>query len=73
MRTPQLASDIVKAIKDAVDVPVTVKFRLGYTAAEQNFMEFAKLMEESGADAMTIHCRTRAQMYAGQAGLEGYL
>ena len=67
MRTPQLASDIVKAIKDTVDVPVTVKFRLGYTAAEQNFMEFAKLMEESGADAMTIHCRTRAQMYAGQA------
>ena len=67
MKTPQIASDIVKAVKDAVDIPVTVKFRLGYTAAEQNFFEFAKLMEESGADAMTIHCRTRAQMYSGTA------
>lgn len=67
MRTPELASDIVKAVKDAVNIPVTVKFRLGYTASEQNFMEYAKLMEESGADAMTIHCRTRAQMYAGKA------
>ncbi len=67
MRTPQLASDIVKAVKDAVDLPVTVKFRLGYTAEEKNFLEFAKLMEESGADAMTIHCRTRSQMYSGQA------
>lgn len=67
MRTPQLASDIVKAVKDAVDVPVTVKFRLGYTAMEQNYMEYAKLMEESGADAMTVHCRTRAQMYSGIA------
>ena len=67
MKTPQLASDIVKAIKDVVDVPVTVKFRLGYTASEQNFLEYAKLMEKSGADAITIHCRTRAQMYSGVA------
>ncbi|MBS4761060.1 MAG: tRNA dihydrouridine synthase DusB [Clostridium sp.] len=67
MRTPQLASDIVKAVKDATELPVTVKFRLGYTAEEQNFLEFAKLMEESGADAMTIHCRTRSQMYSGKA------
>lgn len=67
MRTPQLASDIVKAVKDAVNLPVTVKFRLGYTAETKNFLEFAKLMEESGADAMTIHCRTRSQMYSGTA------
>lgn len=67
MRTPNLAADIVKAVKDTVSIPVTVKFRLGYTAAEQNFLEYAKLMEESGADAMTIHCRTRSQMYSGDA------
>lgn len=67
MRTPQVASDIVKSIKDAVSIPVTVKFRLGYTVMEQNFLEFAKLMEQSGADAMTIHCRTRSQMYSGKA------
>lgn len=67
MRTPDIASDIVKAVKDAVDIPVTVKFRLGYTVSEINFKEFAKLMQDSGADAMTIHCRTRSQMYAGEA------
>lgn len=67
MRTPKIASDIVKAVKDAVSIPVTVKFRLGYTASEQNFFEYAKLMEASGADAMTIHCRTRSQMYSGEA------
>lgn len=67
MRTPQLACDIVKAVKDAVSLPVTVKFRLGYTASEQNFLSHAKLMEESGADSLTIHCRTRSQMYSGVA------
>ena len=67
MRTPQLAADILKAVKDAVDIPVTVKFRLGYTVSEQNFMEFAVLMQSAGADAMTIHCRTRSQMYSGSA------
>lgn len=67
MRTPEIAADIVKAVKDAVDIPVTVKFRLGYTVSEINFKEFAKLMQDSGADAMTIHCRTRSQMYAGEA------
>ena len=67
MKTPELASDIVKAVKDAVDVPVTVKFRLGYTTDTKNYMEFARLMQEAGADAMTIHCRTRSQMYGGKA------
>lgn len=67
MRTPALAADIVKAVKDTIDKPVTVKFRLGYTADTKNYMEFAKLMEDSGVDAMTIHCRTRSQMYAGNA------
>lgn len=67
MKNPELASDIVKAVKDAVDLPVTVKFRLGYTAETKNFREFALKMQEAGADAMTIHCRTRSQMYAGKA------
>lgn len=67
MKTPQLASDIVKAIKDTVEKPVTVKFRLGWTFDTKNFVEFGKLMEESGADAITIHARTRSQMYADKA------
>ena len=67
MKTPQLASDIVKAIKDHVNKPVTVKFRLGWTLDTKNFVEFGKLMEESGADAITLHARTRSQMYADKA------
>lgn len=67
MKTPQLASDIVKAIKDSVDKPVTVKFRLGWTFDTKNFVEFGKLMEESGADAITLHARTRSQMYTDKA------
>lgn len=67
MKTPQIASDIVKAIKDNIEKPVTVKFRLGWTMDTKNFVEFGKLMEESGADAITIHARTRSQMYADKA------
>lgn len=67
MRTPQIASDIVKAIKDTTQKPVTVKFRLGWNNNEKNFVEFGKLMEDSGADAITIHARTRSQMYADTA------
>lgn len=70
MLTPHIAVDIVKAVKDVVDCPVTVKFRLGYTAENKNYVEFAQLMQEAGADAMTIHCRTRSQMYSGKADWE---
>ncbi len=70
MRNPKLASDILKAIKDVVKIPVTCKFRLGWSQNELNFVEFAKLMQESGADAITIHGRTRSQFYSGQADWE---
>ena len=67
MKTPEIASDIVKSIKDTINKPVTVKFRLGWTFDTKNFVEFGKLMEESGANAITIHARTRSQMYADKA------
>lgn len=70
MRDPKLASDIVKAIKDVVSVPVTCKFRLGWSNNELNFVEFAKLMQDSGADAITVHARTRVQFYSGKADWE---
>ncbi len=70
MRTPEIAADIVKAIKDTTEKPVTVKFRLGWTQDEKNFVEYGKLMEEAGADAITIHARTRSQMYGGTAAWE---
>lgn len=67
MRNPKLAADIVKAVKAAVDLPLSVKFRLGYTADELNFANFGVKMQEAGADFITIHGRTRNQMYSGKA------
>ena len=67
MRNDRLAYDIVQAVKEQVSIPVSVKFRLGYTAAEMNFVEFGGWMQEAGADFITIHGRTRNQMYGGHA------
>lgn len=64
MRTPELAGKIVRAVRDAVTIPVTVKFRKGWDDEHINAVEFAKLLEANGADALTIHGRTRKQMYA---------
>lgn len=70
MRNPSLAADLVKAVKDGTDKPVSVKFRLGYTADEMNYVEFGQQMQEAGAQFITIHARTRSQFYAGKADWE---
>ncbi len=68
MKTPELAYDIVCAVKEAAgDTPVTVKFRKGWDDEHINAVPFAQLMEKAGADAVTIHGRTRKQMYAPSA------
>ena len=67
MRNPELAADLVKAVKDGTDKPVSVKFRLGYTLDELNYVEFGQKMQEAGAEFITIHGRTRSQFYSGQA------
>ena len=67
MRTPELAGDIVTAVKKAVDVPVTVKCRLGWDKGNINVLDFTKRMEDSGADMVTVHGRTRAMLYSGVA------
>lgn len=67
MRNPSLAADLVKAVKDGTDKPVSVKFRLGYTFDELNYIEFGQKMQEAGAEFITIHGRTRSQMYSGTA------
>ncbi len=67
MRTPELAQDLVRAAKEGTEKPVSVKFRLGYTADEMNFVDFGQKMQEAGADFITIHGRTRSQMYSGHA------
>ena len=63
----QLAEEIIRAVVQAVDVPVTVNFRKGWDADSQNYLDFAKMAEAAGAAAITLHGRTRAQMYAGKA------
>ena len=67
MRTPELAGNIVEAVVKAVDVPVTVKCRLGWDKGSINVLEFTKRMEESGASMVSVHGRTRAMLYSGLA------
>lgn len=64
MKNPELAGRIVCAVVQAVDLPVTVKFRKGWDENQVNAVEFAQIMEENGASAICIHGRTRQQMYA---------
>ena len=67
MRTPELAGDIVSAVVKAVDVPVTIKCRLGWDKGSHNVLEFTKRMEGSGASMVTVHGRTRGMLYSGVA------
>lgn len=67
MRNPDLAQEIVRTVKANITVPLSVKFRLGYTFDELNYVEYGEKMQEAGADFITIHARTRSQMYGGQA------
>ena len=67
MRTPELAGKIVKAVAKTVDVPVTVKCRLGWDKGNINVLDFTKRMEDSGAAMVTVHGRTRAMLYSGTA------
>ena len=67
MRTPELAGEIVKAVAAAVDVPVTVKCRLGWDKGSINVLDFTRRMEDNGAAMVTVHGRTRSQLYSGTA------
>ena len=67
MRTPELAGEIVKAVEAAVDVPVTVKCRLGWDKGNINVLDFTKRMQDNGASMVAVHGRTRAMLYAGTA------
>ena len=67
MRTPELAGEIVKAVVAAVDVPVTIKCRLGWDKGSINVLDFTKRMEDCGAAMVTVHGRTRSMLYSGTA------
>ncbi len=67
LKNPEKIKEIVKAVVDAVPCPVTVKIRSGWDKNSINAVEVAKIIEEAGASAITIHPRTRSQGYEGKA------
>lgn len=67
MKNPEQAAKIIKSVKNAVKLPVSVKFRKGWDNNSVNATDFAKMCEASGAEFITVHGRTRAQGYSGTA------
>ena len=67
MKEPERAAQCSRAMADAVDCPVTVKIRAGWDDSSINAPEMAKMLEQAGAAAITVHGRTRTQFYAGHA------
>ena len=70
MKNPVLAGHIIEAMANAINKPVTVKIRAGFDAEHINAVEIAKIAENSGAAAITVHARTREQYYSGKADRE---
>lgn len=71
MKTPELAEQVAAAVVRATSLPVTVKMRLGWDEDSQNAVELAKRLESVGVAAVTVHGRTREQLYMGQADWRG--
>ena len=67
MRDEALAGKIAEAVVSAVSIPVSVKFRVGWDKENINAVSFAKVMENSGVSAVTVHGRTKDQFYSGKA------
>ncbi len=67
MKSPELAAEIVQAVAESVKVPVTVKMRKGWDKGSINCVELAQIVEKAGAAAITIHGRTKVQLYSGRA------
>ena len=70
LKNPDLIYEIVSSVVKAVPVPVTVKIRSGWDSNSINAVEVAKVIEKAGASAITVHPRTRSQLYSGKADLE---
>src|SRR5436190_1738949 len=67
MREPEHAAAVIGAMAKAVTIPVTVKMRAGWDDQERNAPALAKMLEDAGAAAVTVHGRTAAQSYSGTA------
>lgn len=70
MKNPQLAGEIIKAVCNAVDIPVTVKIRTGWDSEHINAVQMAETAQLNGAAAITVHGRTREQMYSPPVDIE---
>jgi len=70
MKDPLLAGEIVRAVRAAVTVPLTVKMRSGFSAGSRNAPEIARICQEEGAEALAVHWRTRADGYKGQRAVD---
>lgn len=70
MKNPSLAGEIIKEVVGAAEAPVTVKIRKGWDEGSVNAVELAKIAEQNGASAVTVHGRTRTQFYEGTADLD---
>lgn len=70
LKNPELIGRIVKSVKDSVSIPVTAKIRIGWDNDTINAVEVAKICEANGADAITVHGRTKVQMYAPPVSLD---
>lgn len=67
MKEPLHAAKVIEAVAKASTLPVSVKFRKGWDGSSENYLEFARMAEQSGASMVTLHGRTREQMYSGAA------
>ena len=70
MKNPELAGKIIKSVSEAVEIPVTVKIRTGWDSDNINAVDMALIAEENGAAAITVHGRTKEQMYAPGIDIE---
>lgn len=70
LKNPELAEEIMRSVKNAVDIPVTVKIRLGWDRDSINCIDMAQRAERAGMSAVTLHGRTRQQMYAPPVDLD---
>ncbi|MDR3215062.1 MAG: tRNA dihydrouridine synthase DusB [Bacilli bacterium] len=70
LKDPLKIREIVSKVVKSVSKPVTVKIRMGYDSSSLNYLTIGKIIEEAGASAITLHARTRAQLYSGNAQIE---
>jgi nifR3 family TIM-barrel protein len=67
MGDPKLAETIIRTVRDAISIPLTVKFRLGLDDCRRNYLDLGRICEANGVQAVAMHARTARQMFSGEA------